>query len=59
MFCVICRDLLLQKMGRALHVRLEYEAQKWLLVSGSVVREKAVPVKIALKAVSEGQNCNI
>jgi hypothetical protein len=46
-------------MGRALHVRLEYEAQKWLLVSGSVVREKAVPVKIALKAVSEGQNCNI
>jgi hypothetical protein len=35
------------------------ETQKWLLVSGSVVMEKAVPVKVALKAVSEGQNCNI
>jgi len=46
-------------MGRALHVWLEDEAQKWLLVSGSVVREKAVPVKVALKAVFEGQNCNI
>jgi len=57
--CVICCDLLLQKMGRALHLRLEDEIQKWLLVSGGVVREKAMPVKVALKTVSEGQKYNI
>jgi len=46
-------------MGRALHLRLEDEIQKWLLVSGGVVREKAMPVKVALKTVSEGQKYNI
>jgi hypothetical protein len=59
MSCIICYDLLPQKMGRALHVRLEDETQKWLLVSGSMVREKAMPVKVALKTVSESQKCNI
>jgi len=59
MSCVICYDLLLQKMGRALHVRLADETQKWLLVCGSMVREKAMPVKGALKTVSESQKCNI
>jgi hypothetical protein len=46
-------------MGRALHVRLEDETQKWLFVSGNVVREKAMPVKVALKTISEGQKYNI
>jgi hypothetical protein len=46
-------------MGRALHLRLEDEIQKWLLVNGSVVREKAMPVKVMLKTVSEGQKYNI
>lgn len=30
-----------------------------MVVSGSVMREKAMPVKVALKTVSEGQKCNI
>jgi hypothetical protein len=59
MYCVICCDLLLQKMGRAICVRLEDDTQKWLLASGSLVREKGMPVKVALKTVSEGQKCNI
>jgi hypothetical protein len=46
-------------MGRALHLRPEDEIQKWLLVSGSVMREKAMPVKVALKTVSEGQKYSI
>jgi len=57
--CIICCDLLPQKVGRALHVRLEDETQKWLLVGGSMVREKTMPVKVALKTVSESQKFNI
>jgi hypothetical protein len=57
--CVVSCDLLLQKLGRDLHLRLEDEIHKWLLVNGSVVREKAMPVKVALKIVSEGQKYNI
>jgi hypothetical protein len=47
------------KDGNGLACKARDETQKWLFVIGNVVREKAMPVKVALKTVFEGQKYNI
>jgi len=41
-YCINCHNPFLEKMERILCVQLKDEAQKWLSVSGAVVREKAM-----------------
>jgi hypothetical protein len=48
---IIHHEPFLEKRGRALCVWLQDETQIWLFVSGSVVREEAMPVKVGMKAI--------
>jgi len=43
-------------MERALYICLEDETQKWLSISGAVVRDKAMLVQANLQTVSEVRN---
>jgi hypothetical protein len=46
-------------MERALYICLEDETQKWLSISGAVVRDKAMLVQANLQTLSEVQESSI
>jgi hypothetical protein len=54
--CVSHEQPFLEQTGSALYVWLEDTTQKWLSVSGAVLREKAMPVKAGFKTVFKSKD---